>query len=60
MNKYIDQLNDLMMDFQQSQGETVKKLERAEILELVVTHVIKLKQQGMLAKFRSPLQEIQR
>ena len=60
MNKYIDQLNDLMMDLQQSQGETVKKLERAEILELVVTHVIKLKQQGMLAKFRSPLQEIQR
>lgn len=48
INKCLDELKDLMVYALQSEGESIAKLEKADILELTVKHLQKLKKQQML------------
>lgn len=49
INKCLDELKDLMVATLESEGEHVTRLEKADILELTVAHLQKLKQQRKLA-----------
>ena len=43
INKCLDELKDLMMHALQTEGENISKLEKADVLELTVRHLRKLK-----------------
>merc|ERR1711878_34024 len=49
INACLDELKDLMVFALQSEGESISKLEKADVLELTVKHLRKLKRQQMLA-----------
>lgn len=49
INTCLDELKDLMVYALQSEGESISKLEKADVLELTVRHLRKLKRQQMLA-----------
>lgn len=49
INKCLDELKDLMVGALQSEGESIAKLEKADVLELTVTHLKKLRQRGQLS-----------
>merc|ERR1712013_579656 len=49
INACLDELKDLMVFAMQSEGENISKLEKADVLELTVKHLRKLKRQQMLA-----------
>merc|ERR1712115_559026 len=49
INTWLDELKDLMVFAMQSEGESISKLEKADVLELTVKHLRKLKRQQMLA-----------
>merc|ERR1712154_474626 len=49
INNCLDELKDLMMFALQTEGENISKLEKADVLELTVKHLRKLKRQQMLA-----------
>ena len=48
INKCLDELKDLMVFALQAEGESITKLEKADVLELTVNHLQKLKRQQML------------
>jgi len=48
INKCLDELKDLMVHALQTEGESITKLEKADVLELTVRHLQKLKRQQML------------
>lgn len=48
INKYLDELKDLMVNALANEGENVTKLEKADVLELTVRHLRKLKQNHLL------------
>jgi hairy-and-enhancer-of-split protein len=48
INKCLDDLKDLMVHALQSEGESITKLEKADVLELTVRHLQKLKRQQQL------------
>merc|ERR1712243_219513 len=49
INACLDELKDLMVYTLQTEGESIAKLEKADVLELTVKHLRKLKRQQMLA-----------
>ena len=49
INSCLDELKDLMVFALQTEGESISKLEKADVLELTVKHLRKLKRQQMLA-----------
>ena len=49
INACLDELKDLMVYALQSEGESISKLEKADVLELTVKHLRKLKRQQMLS-----------
>merc|ERR1711997_1090180 len=49
INTCLDELKDLMVCALQTEGESISKLEKADVLELTVKHLRKLKRQQMLA-----------
>ncbi|XP_026756281.2 enhancer of split mbeta protein [Galleria mellonella] len=49
INRCLDELKDLMVNALQSEGENVAKLEKADILELTVRHLHKLRRQRRLS-----------
>uniref|UniRef100_A0A182Q1H1 BHLH domain-containing protein n=1 Tax=Anopheles farauti TaxID=69004 RepID=A0A182Q1H1_9DIPT len=49
INRCLDELKELMVSALQSEGENVAKLEKADILELTVRHLHKLRRQQRLA-----------
>merc|ERR1719319_403496 len=49
INACLDELKDLMVFALQNEGESISKLEKADVLELTVKHLRKLKRQQMLA-----------
>merc|ERR1711874_265018 len=49
INSCLDELKDLMVFALQAEGESISKLEKADVLELTVNHLRKLKRQQMLA-----------
>merc|ERR1712117_680543 len=49
VNNCLDELKDLMMFALQTEGESISKLEKADVLELTVKHLRKLKRQQMLS-----------
>ena len=49
INTCLDELKDLMVFALQTEGESISKLEKADVLELTVKHLRKLKRQQMLA-----------
>ena len=48
INSYLDELKDLMVSALQSEGESITKLEKADVLELTLKHLQKLKRQQLL------------
>merc|ERR1711976_1129738 len=48
INKCLDDLKDLMVTALQAEGESITKLEKADVLELTVKHLQKLKKQNAL------------
>ena len=48
INKCLDDLKDLMVTALQAEGESITKLEKADVLELTVKHLQKLKRQNAL------------
>merc|ERR1712014_565788 len=48
INACLDELKDLMVHALQTEGESITKLEKADVLELTVRHLQKLKRQQML------------
>jgi hairy-and-enhancer-of-split protein len=48
INKCLDELKDLIVSSLQAEGENVSKLEKADILELTVRHLHKLRRQHSL------------
>ncbi|XP_041982217.1 enhancer of split mbeta protein-like [Aricia agestis] len=49
INRCLDELKELMVSALQSEGENVAKLEKADILELTVRHLHKLRRQRRLS-----------
>ncbi|XP_050700652.1 enhancer of split mbeta protein-like [Eriocheir sinensis] len=49
INKCLDELKDLMVTALQAEGESIAKLEKADVLELTVTHLKKLQRRNQLA-----------
>ena len=49
INTCLDELKDLMVFAMQSEGESISKLEKADVLELTVKHLRQLKRQQMLS-----------
>ncbi|XP_056633667.1 enhancer of split mbeta protein-like [Diorhabda sublineata] len=49
INRCLDELKELMVTALQSEGENVSKLEKADILELTVRHLHKLRKQQRLS-----------
>ena len=50
INSYLDELKDLMVEALQAEGETITKLEKADVLELTLRHLQKLRRQQLLEK----------
>ena len=50
INACLDELKDLMVYALQAEGESISKLEKADVLELTVRHLRKLKRQQMLVQ----------
>merc|ERR1712061_440576 len=48
INACLDELKDLMVFALQTEGESISKLEKADVLELTVRHLRKLRRQEML------------
>lgn len=48
INSYLDELKDLMVTALQAEGESITKLEKADVLELTLKHLQKLKRQQLL------------
>merc|ERR1712244_168394 len=48
INACLDELKDLMVYALQSEGESISKLEKADVLELTVKHLRKLRRHQML------------
>ena len=48
INSYLDELKDLMVSALQAEGESITKLEKADVLELTLKHLQKLKRQQLL------------
>ena len=48
INSYMDELKDLLVAAVQAEGESITKLEKADVLELTLKHLQKLKRQQML------------
>ena len=48
INKYLDEMKELMIDAIQPEGDAINKLEKADVLELTVKHLSQLKEQHML------------
>jgi len=48
INGCLDELKELMVEALQSEGESITKLEKADVLELTVNHLKKLRRQQML------------
>ena len=48
VNKCLDELKDLMVNTLQSEGESIAKLEKADVLELTVTRLKKLQSRNQL------------
>ena len=48
INSSLDELKDLMVFAKQAEGESIAKLEKADVLEQTVMHLRKLKRQGQL------------
>ncbi len=48
INKCLDELKDLMVSALQTEGESITKLEKADVLELTVRHLRKLKKHNAL------------
>jgi len=48
INKCLDELKDLMVNAMQNEGEDVAKMEKADVLEVTVNHLKKLRQRGQL------------
>ena len=48
INKCLDELKDIMVNALQAEGESISKLEKADVLELTVKHLRKLKQDNAL------------
>merc|ERR1719323_427024 len=48
INKCLDDLKDIMVNTLQAEGESITKLEKADVLELTVKHLRKLKHQNAL------------
>ena len=57
INKCLDELKDLMVHALQTEGESITKLEKADVLELTVRHLRKLRRQEMLTLNPSAEQE---
>lgn len=57
INKCLDELKDLMVATLESEGEHVTRLEKADILELTVSHLQKMKQQKSRAGGNIPQTE---
>ena len=49
INSCLEELKDLMVAALQTEGESITKLEKADVLELTVNHLRKLKRQQMLS-----------
>ena len=49
INTCLEELKDLMVFALQAEGESISKLEKADVLELTVNHLRKLKRQQMLS-----------
>merc|ERR1712130_118826 len=49
INTCLEELKDLMVFALQTEGESISKLEKADVLELTVNHLRKLKRQRMLS-----------
>ena len=49
INNCLDELKDIMVFALQTEGESISKLEKADVLELTVKHLRKLKRQQMLS-----------
>ncbi|XP_076054750.1 enhancer of split m7 protein-like [Oratosquilla oratoria] len=49
INRCLDELKDLMVCALQSEGESITKLEKADVLELTVQHLKKLQRRNQLA-----------
>ena len=62
INKCLDELKEIMTAALTSQGENVSKLEKADILELTLSHLKKMHQARrlMVSTNRNPLEEIHR
>ena len=48
INKCLDELKDIMVNALQAEGESIAKLEKADVLELTVKHLRKLKHKNAL------------
>lgn len=57
INRCLDELKELMVSALTSEGENVSKLEKADILELTVRHLHKLRRQQRLAQANPVIQE---
>ncbi|XP_045103508.1 enhancer of split m7 protein-like [Portunus trituberculatus] len=57
INKCLDELKDLMVTALQTEGESIAKLEKADVLELTVTHLKKLQRRNQLAVRPIPSQQ---
>merc|ERR1712226_483810 len=57
INKCLDELKVLMVHALQTEGESITKLEKADVLELTVRHLRKLRRQEMLTLNPSAEQE---
>lgn len=60
INRCLDELKELMVTALQSEGENVAKLEKADILELTVQHLHKLRKAKKLCLSASPVVEADR
>merc|ERR1719225_1731898 len=49
INSWLDELKDLMVFALQTEGESISKLEKADVLELTVKHLRKLKRKQMMS-----------
>lgn len=55
INKCLDELKEIMVECLTQEGEHITRLEKADILELTVEHMKKLKQQKQLRISQEPL-----
>ncbi|KAK9504978.1 hypothetical protein O3M35_009140 [Rhynocoris fuscipes] len=60
INRCLDELKELMVTALQSEGENVAKLEKADILELTVQHLHKLRKAKKLSLAAGPVVEADR